>query len=69
MSGRRLISSGSPFEAAYGYSRAVVQDGFVFVGGTTGYDYATMALPDSAGEQPKPAGGPSRPCWRMRARR
>ena len=57
MSGRRLINSGSPFEAAYGYSRAVVQDGFVFVAGTTGYDYATMALPDSAGEQ-------AEACWR-----
>ncbi len=42
---RRLISSGSSFEAAIGYSRAVVQDGWVFVSGTTGYDYATMTLP------------------------
>ena len=43
---RRLISSGSSFEASIGYSRAVVQDGWVFVSGTTGYDYATMTLPD-----------------------
>ena len=43
---RRLISSGSSFEATIGYSRAVVQDGWVFVSGTTGYDYATMTLPD-----------------------
>ena len=48
---RRLITTGSPFEKAFGYSRAVVQDPFVFVAGTTGYDYATMALPESAAEQ------------------
>jgi enamine deaminase RidA (YjgF/YER057c/UK114 family) len=41
---RRHISSGSTFEAAIGYSRAVVIDGWVFVSGTTGYDYATMTL-------------------------
>ena len=57
MSGRRLISSGSPFEAAYGYSRAVVQDGMVHVAGTTGYDYATMSLPDSAEAR-------TEACWR-----
>jgi len=54
---RRLISTGSPFEKAFGYSRAVVQDPFVFVAGTTGYDYATMALPEGAAEQ-------ARNCWR-----
>ncbi|CEJ10689.1 Putative reactive intermediate deaminase TdcF [bacterium YEK0313] len=48
---RRLISTGSPFEKAAGYSRAVVQGGFVFVAGTTGYDYATMQLPDSVEDQ------------------
>jgi enamine deaminase RidA (YjgF/YER057c/UK114 family) len=41
---RRLISSGSSFEAEIGYSRAVVQDGWVFVAGTTGFDYATMEI-------------------------
>jgi enamine deaminase RidA (YjgF/YER057c/UK114 family) len=41
---RRLISSGSPFEGEIGYSRAVVQDGWVFVAGTTGFDYATMQI-------------------------
>ena len=41
---RRLISSGSPFEAGIGYSRAVVQGGWVFVSGTTGFDYATMEI-------------------------
>jgi enamine deaminase RidA (YjgF/YER057c/UK114 family) len=48
---RRLISTGSPFEAAFGYSRAVVDGDYVFVSGTTGYDYATMTLPEEAGEQ------------------
>lgn len=46
MTGRRLISTGSSFEADYGYSRAVVQPPFVFVAGTTGYDYATMTMPE-----------------------
>ncbi|WP_375552018.1 RidA family protein [Rhodophyticola porphyridii] len=41
---RRLISSGSAFEAEIGYSRAVVCDGWVFVAGTTGFDYATMEI-------------------------
>jgi enamine deaminase RidA (YjgF/YER057c/UK114 family) len=48
---RRLISSGSPFEAQIGYSRAVVDGDFVFVAGTTGFDYATMAIGDDAAEQ------------------
>ena len=42
---RRLISTGSPFEKSSGYSRAVVDGDFVFVAGTTGYDYATMIMP------------------------
>ena len=42
---RRLISSGSPFEATVGYSRAVVQGDWCFVAGTTGYDYSTMIMP------------------------
>jgi enamine deaminase RidA (YjgF/YER057c/UK114 family) len=42
---RRLISTGSPFEKAYGYSRAVIDGDFAFVAGTTGYDYATMVMP------------------------
>ena len=45
------ISTGSPFEAQIGYSRAVVADGWVFVAGTTGYDYATMTMPESVVEQ------------------
>ncbi|HEV7245581.1 MAG TPA: RidA family protein [Shinella sp.] len=48
---RRLISSGSPFEVKAGYSRAVVQGDWCFVSGTTGYDYATMTMPESVEEQ------------------
>lgn len=48
---RTHISSGSTFEATIGYSRAVVLDGWVFVSGTTGYDYATMTLPESVEDQ------------------
>ena len=48
---RRLISSGSPFESVAGYSRAVVDGDFVFVAGTTGYDYATMTMPETVEEQ------------------
>lgn len=48
---RRLISTGSPFESAFGYSGAVVDGDFVFVSGTTGYDYATMRMPASVEEQ------------------
>jgi enamine deaminase RidA (YjgF/YER057c/UK114 family) len=48
---RRLISSGSPFEERIGYSRAVVDGDWVFVSGTTGFDYATMSISDSLLEQ------------------
>jgi enamine deaminase RidA (YjgF/YER057c/UK114 family) len=48
---RRLISSGSKFEAEIGYSRAVVQGGWCFVAGTTGFDYATMTISDDIAEQ------------------
>ena len=48
---RRLISSGSPFEADIGYSRAVVADGWVFVSGTTGFDYATMTIAEGVADQ------------------
>jgi enamine deaminase RidA (YjgF/YER057c/UK114 family) len=43
---RKLISSGSKFEAEIGYSRAVAQGDWVFVSGTTGFDYATMTIAD-----------------------
>jgi enamine deaminase RidA (YjgF/YER057c/UK114 family) len=48
---RRLISSGSEFEKNIGYSRAVVQGDWVFVSGTTGFDYATMSIPEGIVEQ------------------
>jgi len=43
---RRLISSGSTFEKEIGYSRAVVDGEWVFVSGTTGFDYASMTIAD-----------------------
>jgi enamine deaminase RidA (YjgF/YER057c/UK114 family) len=52
---RKLISTGSPFEKTAGYSRAVVQDEWCFVSGTTGYDYATMTMPESVEEQTRNA--------------
>lgn len=48
---RKLISSGSEFEATIGYSRAVVDGDYVFVSGTTGYDYETMTISDDVVEQ------------------
>lgn len=45
------ISSGSPFEEAYAYSRALVRGDWCFVAGTTGYDYATMRMPEAAVDQ------------------
>lgn len=47
----KRISSGSPFEATMGYSRAVVKGGWCFVSGTTGYDYATMTMPAEVAQQ------------------
>lgn len=48
---RRLISSGSSFEALVGYSRAVVDGDFVFVSGTTGFDYKAGTIVDDVAEQ------------------
>jgi enamine deaminase RidA (YjgF/YER057c/UK114 family) len=48
---RRLISSGSSFERDIGYSRAVVDGDWVFVSGTTGFDYETMTISDNVVEQ------------------
>src|SRR5262249_14115179 len=48
---RRLISSGSSFEAQIGYSRAVVVGDWIFVSGTTGFDYSKMSIPDDLLEQ------------------
>ena len=48
---RKRISSGSSFEAQIGYSRAVVAGDWIFVSGTTGFDYASMTISDSLVEQ------------------
>ena len=48
---RKLISSGSEFESKIGYSRAVVDGDYVFVSGTTGYNYDTMSISDDVVEQ------------------
>jgi enamine deaminase RidA (YjgF/YER057c/UK114 family) len=48
---RTLISSGSTFEAEIGYSRAVVHGDWVFVSGTTGFDYAQMTISADLEEQ------------------
>jgi enamine deaminase RidA (YjgF/YER057c/UK114 family) len=52
---RRLISSGSTFEAQIGYSRAVVDGEWIFVSGTTGFDYSTMTMPEGLLEQTEQA--------------
>jgi enamine deaminase RidA (YjgF/YER057c/UK114 family) len=51
MAERRLISTGSPFEENVAYSRAVVDGRWVFVAGTTGFDYAAMTISDDVVEQ------------------
>ena len=43
---RQRISSGSTFEETIGYSRAVVHENWVFVSGTTGFDYSNMTIAD-----------------------
>ncbi|MEP6574704.1 MAG: RidA family protein [Gemmatimonadota bacterium] len=48
---RTLISSGSTFEEQIGYSRAVVDGDWVFVSGTTGFDYAAMSISEDLLEQ------------------
>ena len=48
---RQLISSGSSFEREIGFSRAVVDGDWVFVSGTTGFDYRTMTISDTLTEQ------------------
>ena len=48
---RRLISSGSTFEKEIGYSRAVVDGEWVFVSGTTGFDYKSMTISNDIAEQ------------------
>ena len=51
MANRTFISSGSTFEAEIGYSRAVVQGDWIFVSGTTGFDYSTMTIADGLQQQ------------------
>lgn len=48
---RRFISSGSEFESKIGYSRAVIDGEYVFVSGTTGYDYEAMSISSNPVEQ------------------
>jgi len=48
---RQLISSGSTFESEIGYSRAVVDGDWIFLSGTTGFDYHTMTISDHVVEQ------------------
>jgi enamine deaminase RidA (YjgF/YER057c/UK114 family) len=55
MTKRHLISTGSPFEKVAGYSRAVVQGDWCWVSGTTGYDYAAMAMPPALEDQTRNA--------------
>ena len=52
---RRLISSGSPFEAEAGYSRAVVDGEWIFVAGTTGFNYVQMTIAEDPAEQTRQA--------------
>jgi hypothetical protein len=51
----RLISSGSLFEVEIGYSRALVDGDWIFVSGTTGFDYATMTISDDVAKQAEQA--------------
>jgi enamine deaminase RidA (YjgF/YER057c/UK114 family) len=48
---RQLISSGTTFEQEIGYSRAVIDGEWVFVSGTTGFQYSTMTIPEGLLEQ------------------
>jgi len=48
---RKLISSGSEFESKIGYSRAVVDGDYVFMSGTTGYNYEDMSISENVVEQ------------------
>ena len=62
MSERRRISSGSRFERDIGYSRAVVDGDWIFVSGTTGFDYATMTISEDVAEQAEQALAHHREC-------
>ena len=47
----KRISSGSIFERDYAYSRAVVSGDWIFVAGTTGFDYAAMTISEDVAAQ------------------
>ena len=47
----KRISTGSPFEKTFGYSRAVIKGGWCFVSGVTGYDYTSMTMPEGIAAQ------------------
>lgn len=49
------ISTGSPFEKSFGYSRAIVDGDMIYVSGTTGYDYRSMTMPEDVGAQARNA--------------
>lgn len=51
----KRISSGSPFEARIGYSRAIADGDMVYVSGTTGYDYSRMVMPEDVVDQTRNA--------------
>jgi enamine deaminase RidA (YjgF/YER057c/UK114 family) len=55
VSERRRITSGSPFERDIGYSRAVVDGDWIFVSGTTGFEYSTMQISDGVADQAEQA--------------
>ena len=62
---RQWITSGSAFEAQIGYSRAVVAGDWVFVSGTTGFDYSNMTISDGVVRvnYVLPNGADFEPCW------
>jgi len=51
MTTRKLISSGSSFEKVAGFSRAVVDGDWIFVSGTTGFDYSSMSISEDVSQQ------------------
>ena len=56
----KRISTGSPFEATMGYSRAIVKGNWCFVSGVTGYDYKTMIIPEGIADQARNCFAPIR---------
>jgi len=52
---RRRLSGAAEYERRYGYSRAVVDDPFIFISGTTGLDYTTLAIEGDVAQQTRRA--------------